>query len=84
MPVMEYVKFSPRLQRNVRLVWLKVVRHRQVGKEWLCKSFQSTPYELRRAEKKQEDLDHHGQDMAVQYVRFISVNGDLVGKSTFC
>jgi hypothetical protein len=33
MPVMEYVKFSLRLQRNVRLVWLKVVRHRQVGKE---------------------------------------------------
>ena len=33
MPVMEYVQFPLRLQRNARLVWLKVVRHRQVGKE---------------------------------------------------
>ena len=38
------------MQRNARFVWLKVVRHRQVGKEWLCKSFQSTPY-LRRMGK---------------------------------
>jgi hypothetical protein len=53
MPVMEYVKFSLRLQRNARLVWLKVVRQRQVGrKERLCKSFQSTAYELRRMGKK--------------------------------
>jgi hypothetical protein len=27
---------------------------------------------------------HHEQDMAVQYARFISVKGDLVGKSIFC
>jgi len=33
------------------------------------------------SEKNQEDLDHRELDMAVRYVRFISVREELAGKS---
>ena len=62
-------------------VWLKVVRLRPVGKERFFKSFQKTPYELITTEKNQENLEHRELDMAVQYIRFISVREELVGKS---
>ena len=81
MVVMGHTMSYLKVRRNVRLVWLKVVRLRQVGKEWFFKSFQTTPYESIRTEKSQEDLDHRELDMAVLYVRFISVREELAGKS---
>jgi len=81
MAVMGHTMSYLKVRRNVRLVWLKVVRLRQVGKEWFFKSFQTTPYESIRTEKSQEDLDHRELDMAVLYVRFISVREELAGKS---
>ncbi|EKG09378.1 hypothetical protein MPH_13594 [Macrophomina phaseolina MS6] len=44
---MSYLK----VRRNVRPVWLKVVRLKQVGKERFFKSFQNSPYGLIRTEK---------------------------------
>ena len=79
---MEFIKSSLRSQRNARLVWLKVVQHKQVKKERFFKSSQSTPYELMRIEKNQ-DLDRREQNMAVQCARFISVREGLVGKNIF-
>ena len=70
-----------KVRRNIRLVWLKVVRLRQVAKERFFKSFQRTPYESVRTKKSQEDLDHHELDMAVRHVRFISAREELAGKS---
>ena len=81
MVVMGHTMSYLKVRRNVRLVWLKVVRLRQVGKEWFFKSFQTTPYESIRTEKNQEDLDHRELDMAVLHVRFISVREELAGKS---
>ena len=81
MAVMGHTMSYLKVRRNVRLVWLKVVRLRQVGKEWFFKSFQTTPYESIRTEKNQEDLDHRELDMAVLHVRFISVREELAGKS---
>src|SRR5205814_7431169 len=81
MGVMGHTMSYLKVRRNVRLVWLKVVRLRQVGKERFWKGFQKTPYESIRMEKNQEDLDHREQDMAVRYVGFISVRQELAGKS---
>ena len=78
---MEFTKSSLRSQRNVRLVWLKVVWLRQVRKERSFKSFQKTPYESIRTEKNQEDLDHREVGTVVRHVRFISVREELAGKS---
>ena len=81
MVVMGHMLLYLKVRRNARLVWLKVVRLRQVGKERFFKSFQTTPYELTRTEKNQEDFDHHELDMAVRHVRSISVKEELAGKS---
>ena len=81
MAVMKHIMSYLKVRRNVRLVWLKVVRLRQVGKEWFFKSFQRTPYESIRTEKNQEDFDHHKLNMAVRYVRFISVRKELAERS---
>ena|SRR2546421_6245465 len=79
--VMGYTMSYLQVRRNVRLVWLRVVRPRQVRKERFFKSFQKTPYESIRTEKNQEELDHREQDMAVRCVRFISVREELAGKN---
>src|SRR4051794_41952353 len=71
----------PKVRRNVRPIWLKVVRLRQVGKERFFKSFQYTPYGLIKTEKNQEDLDHREPDIAVQHVRFISIREEPARKS---
>jgi hypothetical protein len=81
MAVMGHMMSYLKVRRNVRLVWLKVVRLRQVGKVRFFKSFQQTPYESLRTEKNQEDLDHREPDMVVQHVIFISVREELAGKS---
>ena len=81
MAVMGYTMSYLKMRRNVRLVWLKVVRLRQVRKERFFKSFQETPYESIRRVKNQENLDHRELDMAVRCVRFISVREELAGKS---
>jgi len=78
---MGYTMSYLKMRRNVRLVWLKVVRLRQVRKERFFKSFQETPYESIRTVKNQENLDHRELDMAVRCVRFISVREELAGKS---
>ena len=78
---MGYTMSYLQVRRNVRLVWLRVVRPRQVRKERFFKSFQKTPYESIRTEKNQEELDHREQDMAVRCVRFISVREELAGKN---
>jgi len=62
---MGYTVLYLKMRRNVRLVWLKAVRLRQVGKEQAFSNFQKTPYELIRTERDQEDLDHLALDMAV-------------------
>src|SRR5437763_10954629 len=81
MVVMRHTTSYLKVRRNARLVWIKVVRFRQVGKERFFKSFQKTPYELIRAEKNREDLDHREPDMAVRHARSISVREELAGKS---
>ena len=80
---MEHMMSYLKVRRNVRLVWLKVVRLRQLRKEGSLKSFQKTPYESIRTEKNRENLDHRELDMAVRHVRFISVREKLAGKSIF-
>jgi hypothetical protein len=81
MAVMGHTMSYLKVRRNVRLVWLKVVRLRQVWKERLFKSSQKTPYESIRTEKNQEDLDHRELDMAVRHARSIFVREKLAGKS---
>ena len=81
MAVMGHMMSYLKMRRNVKPVWLKVVWLGQVKKGRFFKSFQQTLYESIRTEKHQEDLDHHEPDMAVRYVRFISVREELVGKS---
>lgn len=67
MAVMGHTMSYLKVRRNARLVWLKVVRLRQVGgKERFFKSFPKTPFD---------------PDMAVRHVRFIFVREELAGKS---
>ncbi len=69
--------------KSAKLIWPKVERPKQVGKEGIFISSQKTPYEVIKMEKNQEGLDHHVLNMAVQYTRFIFVRKGLVGKSIF-
>jgi hypothetical protein len=81
MVVMRHMNTYHQLRVNVRLAWLKVVRPRHLKKGRFFKSFQKTPSDLIRMEKNQEDLNRRGLNIAVPYVRFISVREELVGKS---
>ena len=76
-----YTKFYLEMGKSVKLVWPKVGEPRKVRKEWFFVSFQRSLYESIKKEKSQEDLEHHGLDMAAQYARFIFVRERVVGKS---
>ena len=76
-----HTKLYLEMGKNVKLVWPKVEKLREVRKERLFVSCRRTPYELIRKEKNLEDLEHHGLDMAVRYARFLFVREGLVGKS---
>jgi hypothetical protein len=81
MAVEGHMKSYLEMGNHVKLVWPKVEEPREVRKERLFVSFQRTQYESIRKEKNQENLEHHGPDMAAQYARFIFVREELVGKS---
>ena len=69
------------MRKRVKLVWPKIEKPREVGKERFFVSFQRTLYESIKKGKSQESLEHHGLNMAAWHARFIFVKEGLVGKS---
>ena len=70
-----------KMGKRAKLVWPKAEEPREVRKERLFVSSQRTPYKSIKKGEKQESLEHHGPDMAAQYVRFIFVREEVVGTS---
>ena len=50
-------------------------------KKTLSMSFQRTLYEGIRTEKSQDNLDYRELDIAIWYIRFVSIREELIRKS---
>ena len=69
MAVEGHMKSYLKMGKHVKLVWPRVEELREVRKERLFMSWQRTPYESIIKGKRQENLEHHGLDMAAQCAR---------------